>query len=136
MNSDQLEAVISHELGELVRRKRSSLRAVSRSAGYSPDYLSQVLKGHQDLKVAHILKALEALDESPARFFARVARVLEGVTGEALDEVREQPATYGDENMAFIRSRVREEAARDRGALDELVRRIVRDELGKGGRAD
>jgi transcriptional regulator with XRE-family HTH domain len=48
-------------------------RALERRLGFSKGYLSQVLRGHVDLKMNHLFSLLEALEVAPGEFFAAVA---------------------------------------------------------------
>ncbi len=48
-------------------------RALERNLGFSKGYLSQVLRGHVDLKFNHLLSLLEALEIDAGDFFAEVA---------------------------------------------------------------
>lgn len=45
-------------------------RALERNLGFSKGYLSQVLRGHVDLKLNHLLSLLEALEVDPGSFFS------------------------------------------------------------------
>lgn len=48
-------------------------RNLERQLGFSKGYLSQVLRGHVDLKLDHLLSLLEALELAPAAFFSEVS---------------------------------------------------------------
>lgn len=48
-------------------------RALERNLGFSKGYLSQVLRGHVDLKFNHLLSLLEALEIGAGDFFAELA---------------------------------------------------------------
>lgn len=48
-------------------------RALERNLGFSKGYLSQVLRGHVDLKFNHLLSLLEALGVDAGDFFAEIA---------------------------------------------------------------
>lgn len=48
-------------------------RTLERQLGFSKGYLSQVLRGHVDLKINHLLSLLEALEVEVASFFSEVS---------------------------------------------------------------
>ena len=48
-------------------------RTLERRLGFSKGYLSQVLRGHVDLKINHLLALLEALAVDPGEFFSEVS---------------------------------------------------------------
>jgi len=48
-------------------------RGLERRLGFSKGYLSQVLRGHVDLKMNHLLALLEVLGVDPGDFFSEVS---------------------------------------------------------------
>ena len=61
------------ELKKLVfEESRFSAREVDRRVGWSENYLSQILRGGVELRVAHVLAILDVLGISPLDFWARV----------------------------------------------------------------
>lgn len=47
--------------------------AVERRLGWGEGYVSQLLRGNQDLKVKHVYAILRVIGVSPAEFFAQLA---------------------------------------------------------------
>lgn len=86
----------------------------------------------------HIARVLEELDVAPSRYFGSLAAELSRAEHGGGDEVREPRPPY---DLDYMEDRLRRMAAQDREALererrenlDSLVRRIVRDELGRKG---
>lgn len=70
----------SQRVMQLLRAKvqRSGLRQrdISRNLGEHPDYLSQVLRGNVALKTEHVLGVLQALETTPAVFYAELYSVV------------------------------------------------------------
>lgn len=111
------------ELRRLVRAQDRTLAGVSAAAGYSRNYLSQLIRGVQDLKVEHIVRVLDVLGVPHPQFFAGVAASLAGeLRAPGLD-------------VEFFRQKITESAAVARTELgedlDDHIRRIVRQEIGK-----
>lgn len=65
---DEVQRVLSL-LKRAIRSSGMSQKEVDRKIGVQPGYLSQVMIGRLDLKVKHLLRALEAIDVDPAGFF-------------------------------------------------------------------
>lgn len=65
---DDVQRVLSL-LKRAIRSSGMSQKEVDRKIGVQPGYLSQVMIGRLDLKVKHLLRALEAIDVDPAGFF-------------------------------------------------------------------
>ena len=60
---------ILEALKERIRESGKSYREVEKSAQIGQDYLRQVLRGSVQLKVAHVLSVLRAIELPPADFF-------------------------------------------------------------------
>ncbi len=60
------------ELRRLIHLSGTSQRKLEKLVGFSKGYLSQLLARNLDLKVWHVLALLDALDQAPGEFFARV----------------------------------------------------------------
>lgn len=64
-------------LADFVRLKIRSTghfqNAVERRLGWGEGYLSQLLRGNQDLKVKHVYAILRAIGVPPAEFFSQLA---------------------------------------------------------------
>ncbi len=71
-------------------------RALERNLGFSKGYLSQVLRGHVDLKFNHLLSLLEALGVDAGDFFAEIAEE-PGSGGRAEAPAGPEPARTGIE---------------------------------------
>ncbi|MFN7960180.1 MAG: helix-turn-helix transcriptional regulator [Thermoanaerobaculia bacterium] len=56
-------------LKRAIRSSGYSQKDVDRQIGVKPGYLSQVMIGRLDLKVKHLLRALDAIQVDPAGFF-------------------------------------------------------------------
>lgn len=56
-------------LKRAIRSSGSSQKEVDRQIGVQPGYLSQVMIGRLDLKLKHLLRALQAIDVDAAGFF-------------------------------------------------------------------
>ena len=103
-------------------------RTLERQLSFSKGYLSQVLRGHVDLKIDHLLALLEALEVEPRDFFAEVAE-------ETLDS-RGGDARGGESRPCEAAEpawRPRAEDGADRAlffaelqSLDEIRRRLAR----------
>ena len=65
---NEVQCVLSL-LKRAIRSSGMSQKEVDRKIGVQPGYLSQVMIGRLDLKVKHLLRALEAIDVDPAGFF-------------------------------------------------------------------
>lgn len=99
-------------------------RALERRLGFSKGYLSQVLRGHVDLKLNHLFSLLEALEVGPREFFAKVPD----------DPVN--PPRNAEEEMAFAARGDRPSLARlysfGLQSIDDFERRLERCEEALG----
>lgn len=69
---DQVVDRIRRELRALIRESGWTQRRVEEANGFTPGYMSQVLKGHITLTVRHLWGILLAIGVQPAEFVARV----------------------------------------------------------------
>lgn len=67
-SEDDVQRVLSL-LKRAIRSSGSSQKEVDRKIGVQPGYLSQVMIGRLDLKLKHLLRALEAIEVDPGGFF-------------------------------------------------------------------
>jgi transcriptional regulator with XRE-family HTH domain len=97
-------------------------RALERQLGFSKGYLSQVLRGHVDLKLDHLFSLLEALEVAPGEFFAAVA------------EDPANPPRNAEEEMAFTGGRESLSRLYSFGlqSIDDFERRLERCEEALG----
>jgi lambda repressor-like predicted transcriptional regulator len=75
---------VRQSLAAAVERSGLSRREIDRRAGWTENYLSQVLRDAADLKVAHVVAVLRAIGVSPAEFFVKIYMVVDGPTDEEL----------------------------------------------------
>jgi len=66
---DEARRVLSL-LKRAIRSSGSSQKEVDRQIGVQPGYLSQVMIGRLDLKLKHLLRALDGIEVEPAGFFS------------------------------------------------------------------
>lgn len=122
---DDVQRVLSL-LKRAIRSSGMSQKEVDRKIGVKPGYLSQVMIGRLDLKVKHLLRALEAIDVDPAGFFNL-----------AFPDDRQATARGGDLLSLLPSSVTASEGRAERGAepvsdseLQRLVARALAEELG------
>jgi transcriptional regulator with XRE-family HTH domain len=60
------------QLRLVVHYAPATQRQIEHKAGFSKGYLSQILRGHSEIKLSHVLAVIHALDLSPADFFAEL----------------------------------------------------------------
>lgn len=65
---EEIQRVLSL-LKRAIRSSGMSQKEVDRKIGVQPGYLSQVMIGRLDLKLKHLLRALEAIEVDPGGFF-------------------------------------------------------------------
>ena len=65
-------AELVRELRSVLRERNIQLQQVDAAKGWSKGYLSQVVNGHKDMKLAHLFDALEVAGVEPRDFFARL----------------------------------------------------------------
>jgi tetratricopeptide (TPR) repeat protein/transcriptional regulator with XRE-family HTH domain len=125
-DSADLESLVARELRRAIALDGRSLNAVGRAAGFSQGYLSQLLRGRQDLKLQHASRILLVLKVEPTEFLRRVIDAFGAgpSTGRAGGEpsVRGEPAARGSSGAGA-------EPAAPRADLRETIREIVRQEL-------
>jgi hypothetical protein len=66
--ADDVQRVLAL-LKRAIRSSGSSQKEVDRQIGVQPGYLSQVMIGRLDLKLKHLLRALDAIEVDPSGFF-------------------------------------------------------------------
>lgn len=123
MPNEEAIAGILSLLKRAIRSSGLSQKEVDRGIGVQPGYLSQVMIGRLDLKLKHLLKALEAIGVDPVSFFQLafpVDRQLEPSSGDLL---RLLPRVDGAGSGATS------EAAPAEGSLERLVARALAEEL-------
>ena len=109
-------AALRHHIG----RSPLSQRKIEERAGFARGYLSQVLTGRLELKMAPLLTVLDTLSLPPGRFFAQLhprpeRRALDALRRKVLQRALEPPAgldrirgldDLGVESMASLRQRL------------------------------
>jgi lambda repressor-like predicted transcriptional regulator len=135
MKPDIEEARVREVLRRLIRMSGRSIADVSEAAGYAREYLYQPLRGSQGLKVAHLLRVIEIIGMEPRELWdilalgdASFAPPAAGGGGEPRDVARP--------NLRYLERRIRETAEQDKERLEEMMRRIAREELGRGGKGE
>ncbi len=111
-------------LRRAIRSSGHSQKEVDRRIGVQPGYLSQVMIGRLDLKLKHLLRALEAIEVEPAAFFELVF----GLPGEANPTSSDllslvSPAAVGGHKETAAPGVVSTED------LEQLIARTVREEI-------
>jgi transcriptional regulator with XRE-family HTH domain len=113
--ADDVQRVLSL-LKRAIRSSGSSQKEVDRKIGVQPGYLSQVMIGRLDLKLKHLLRALDAIEVDPAGFFSLAFPAGGG-------------AETGGDDLLKILPRVKNEPIAD-ADLERLVARALAEELG------
>ncbi|HSL83312.1 MAG TPA: helix-turn-helix transcriptional regulator [Thermoanaerobaculia bacterium] len=123
VDATDLESLVVQELRRAIALDGRSLNAVGRAAGFSQGYLSQLLRGRQDLKVQHVARVLAALDVRPGEFFRRLAGILGEPRGESTRDQRffkEEGALTLENLRQTIREVLREEWSRVQVAVGSV----------------
>jgi transcriptional regulator with XRE-family HTH domain len=124
-SEDDVQRVLSL-LKRAIRSSGSSQKEVDRKIGVQPGYLSQVMIGRLDLKLKHLLRALEAIEVDPAGFFSLAFPVERGeATGG--DLLRLLPAPGSEPRRPPAPSATGSIADQE---LERLVAQALAEELG------
>jgi transcriptional regulator with XRE-family HTH domain len=121
-DQDAMEGILSL-LKRAIRSSGLSQKEVDRRIGVQPGYLSQVMIGRLDLKLKHLLRALEAIGVDPVGFFQLAFPVENGADASSGDLLRLLPHDRGTRQPA-----AGAELA-DAGSLEQLVVRALAEEL-------
>ncbi|HSL83256.1 MAG TPA: helix-turn-helix domain-containing protein [Thermoanaerobaculia bacterium] len=117
------------ELRRAIAADGRSIEAVGQAAGFSRSYLSQLLRGRQDLKLQHVERVLAVLELDPTAFLRRVQEALWDA-GLASGPPMAVPRA-GGARAGQVRDMVDPAAEEGTGRLGlrDVVREIVREEL-------
>ena len=99
-----------------------SQRKIEERVGFARGYLSQVLTGRIDLKIAHLLRVLDTLALPPGRFFAQLHPRPDR---QALDALRARARRH-EQPAPMKRDRVRDIEALGVESPTDLRRRLER----------
>jgi transcriptional regulator with XRE-family HTH domain len=124
---DDVQRVLSL-LKRAIRSSGSSQKEVDRKIGVQPGYLSQVMIGRLDLKLKHLLRALDAIEVEPAGFFGLAFPAERGGEVGGGDLLSLLPAAPAEERRS-ARSGGGAEPIAD-ADLERLVAQALADELG------
>lgn len=127
-------------LKRAIRSSGSSQKEVDRQIGVQPGYLSQVMIGRLDLKLKHLLRALDAIEVDPVGFFTLAFPEEAGAEpngGDLLKLLPSPPGSGGEESSARSSDESSRPSVTDE-ELQQLVARALAQELGmplgsKGG---
>lgn len=116
-------------LQRAIRGAGHTQNEVERRIGLSKGYLSQLLTGKVDLKLKHVLRALEAVGIPPVAFYRELAAASPSA-GEAGSESEEGGSgATGGEGEAGGGSGEDTRMPTTRPELDEIIHRVVREVL-------
>lgn len=126
-----LEGLVAGELRRAIAADGRSIDAVGQAAGFSRSYLSQLLRGRQDLKLQHVERVLAVLELDPNAFLRRVQEAL-WEAGLAFGPPMAVPRA-GGARAGQVRDM--EDPAAEEGigrlGLRDVVREVVREELAR-----
>ncbi len=116
------------------------MEVVGQAAGFSRGYLSQLLRGRQDLKLQHVERVLVALEFDAVPFLRRVLESLWESKGFPASKAYESPLPTAGFQLASVSEEIYERGPRDQSmlanaeaggqqALKDTIREIVRQEL-------
>lgn len=121
-DQDAMEGVLSL-LKRAIRSSGLSQKEVDRRIGVQPGYLSQVMIGRLDLKLKHLLRAIEAIGVEPVGFFQLAFPLDKDAAASSGDLLRLLPKENG------ARLATAPGAESDGGSLERLVLRALAEEL-------
>src|SRR5436305_7435138 len=123
MNQDEVQRLLTL-LEEAIHRSRRSRREIERKLGMGQGYLGSLFRGRIELKVWHVYTLARELGIEPLALF------LEAAPPRDPGWILEQLDAAGGRDAAPIETA---EAPLTREEIEELVRRTLRDELGRRG---
>lgn len=113
-------------LKRAIRSSGLSQKDVDRQIGVQPGYLSQVMIGRLDLKVKHLLRALQAIQVDPNGFFSLAfAGTAAGAGGSRAEGAAELPAAEPARRSGKLAAAQAPEAEGSPSIPDEEFRRLV-----------
>lgn len=140
---DEVEKLLTL-LKRAIRSSGRSQKEVDRQIGVQPGYLSQVMIGRLDLKLKHLLRALEAIEVEPSGFFklAFPQRSSDGKGADLLSlissdlgfgaDIAIRPASTSSSFAGPGRESAESERIDDQ-ELRRVVARLLSEELNEGG---
>lgn len=123
MDQDEVQRILDL-LDSAIHHSRRSRREIERTLGLGQGYLGSLLKGRIELKVRHVYVLARELGLEPLSFFVQASPPKETAWLEQLGVSREAPAGPPQESAA-------EETPLTRTEIEDLVRRTLREELGR-----
>jgi transcriptional regulator with XRE-family HTH domain len=123
MPNEEAIAGILSLLKRAIRSSGLSQKEVDRRIGVQPGYLSQVMIGRLDLKLKHLLKALDAIGVDPVSFFQIAFPADRQLQPSGGDLLRLLPVVNGSS------PKPESEAQPVDGSLERLVARALAEEL-------
>lgn len=139
-DQSQIEALFAQELRRSIAVDGRSISAVGQAAGYSRSYLSQLLRGRQDLKLEHVERVLQVLEIDLPTFLAQVVRGYSSSESTPGMASHLWPATGGASPAADTGYSDEDSDKRDleslaqrfaRESLHETIRQVVQEELAR-----
>lgn len=142
---DEVQKLLSL-LKRAIRSSGRSQKEVDRQIGVQPGYLSQVMIGRLDLKLKHLLRALEAIEVEPSGFFklafpqrsgdAKGADLLSLISSDlALAEAFPERARVASDaaSRPAIQQQPSESGSINDQELRRMVARLLSEELNESG---
>lgn len=127
MADEEVVARILSLLKRAIRSSGMSQKEVDRRIGVQPGYLSQVMIGRLDLKLKHLLRALEAIGVDAVGFFELAFPEGQDAGLSGGDLLRLLPQTNGADSAAARASAT--ELPNGTASLERLVANALAEEL-------